>query len=254
MAPKTDPKVYVGIGLDFETGGLDPQTCACTQIAVQAVRLDTWQVTDQYQAYILPYNKQSSGLPTKKILRTRSEIAREDNTLMLYEKKALDYSAITMDMLKQQGVDIIKVANDIIAFAKRNTASVGKQCKPFLIGQNIQFDIGFLQQMMNYTGLMEEFEKTFAGTKDYYGHFQPHYIDTILIGRLAFAADKEITSYKLEIVASQLGVDLDDAHDAAADVTATLDVLGVYTSRLRNNEGATMATGQRDKTRKHFKI
>ena len=85
MAPKTEPKVYVGIGLDFETGGLDPQTCACTQIAVQAVRLDTWQVTDQYQAYILPYNKQSSGLPTKKILRTRSEIAREDNTLMLYE-------------------------------------------------------------------------------------------------------------------------------------------------------------------------
>ena len=173
---------------------------------------------------------------------------------MLYEKKALDYSAITMDMLKQQGVDIIKVANDIIAFAKRNTVSAGKQCKPFLIGQNIQFDIGFLQQMMNYTGLMEEFEKTFAGTKDYYGNFQPHYIDTILIGRLAFAADKEVTSYKLEIVASQLGVDLDDAHDAAADVTATLDVLGVYTSRLRNNEGATMATGQRDKTRKHFKI
>ena len=158
------------------------------------------------------------------------------------------------DMLKQQGVDIIKVANDIIAFAKRNTASVGKQCKPILIGQNIQFDIGFLQQMMNYTGLMEEFEKTFAGTKDYYGHFQPHYIDTILIGRLAFAADKEVTSYKLEIVASQLGVDLDDAHDAAADVTATLDVLGVYTSRLRNNEGTTMSTQQRDKTRKHFKI
>ena len=107
---------------------------------------------------------------------------------------------------------------------------------------------------MNYTGLMEEFEKTFAGTKDYYGNFQPHYIDTILIGRLAFAADKEITSYKLEIVASQLGVDLDDAHDAAADVTATLDVLGVYTSRLRSNEGATMPTQQRDKTRKYFKI
>jgi hypothetical protein len=49
-------------------------------------------------------------------------------------------------------------------------------------------------------------------------------------------------------------VDLDDAHDSAADVTATLDVLGVYTSGLRNNEGATMSTQQRDKTRKHFKI
>lgn len=254
MAPKTDPKVYVGIGLDFETGGLDPQTCACTQIAVQAVRLDTWQVIDQYQAYIFPYNKQSAGLPSKKILRTRSEIAREDNTLMLYEKKALDYSAITIDMLRQQGVDLLKVASEIIAFAKRNTMSNGKQCKPFLIGQNIQFDIGFLQQMMNYAGLMTEFEKTIAGTKDYYGNFQPHYIDTILIGRLAFAVDKEVTSYKLEIIASQLGVELDDAHDAAADVTATLDVLGAYTARLRNNDVATMTAQPRDKTRKHFKI
>lgn len=254
MAPKTEPKVYVGIGLDFETGGLDPQTCACTQIAVQAVRLDTWQVIDQYQAYIYPYNKQSAGLPIKKVLRTRSEIAREDNKPMEYGEKALEYSAITMQMLQQKGVDINKVAAEIIAFVKRNTISTGKQCKPILIGQNIPFDIGFLQQLMNYAGLMEEFEKTFAGTKDYYGNFQPHYIDTIHIGRLAFAADKEITSYKLEIIASQLGVELDDAHDAAADVTATLDVLGVYTSRLRNNEGATMATVQRDKTRKHFKI
>lgn len=254
MAPKTEPKVYVGIGLDFETGGLDPQTCACTQIAVQAVRFDTWQVIDQYQAYIYPYNKQSAGLPTKKVLRTRSEIAREVNKPMEYGEKALEYSAITMQMLQQQGVDINKVAADIIAFAKRNTISTGKQCKPILIGQNIPFDIGFLQQLMHYAGLMEEFEKTFAGTKDYYGNFQPHYIDTIHIGRLAFAADKEVTSYKLEIIASQLGVELDDAHDAAADVTATLDVLGVYTSRLRNNEGAAIPTQERDKTRKHFKI
>ena len=254
MAPKTEPKIYVGIGLDFETGGLNPQNCACTQIAVQAVRLDTWQVIDQYQAYIYPYNKQSVGLAAKKVLRTRHEIIRDENTSMEYEKKALEYSAITMDILRQQGVDIVDVAKEIIAFTKRNTISSGKQCKPILIGQNIQFDIGFLQQMMNYAGLMEEFEKTFAGTKDYYGNFQPHYIDTIHIGRLAFGADHNITSYKLEMIASQLGVELDDAHDAAADVTATIDVLGAYTARLRNNEGVTVSIKPRDKTRKHFKI
>ena len=44
MAPKTEQKIYVGIGLDFETGGLDCRECACTQIALQAVRFDTWQV------------------------------------------------------------------------------------------------------------------------------------------------------------------------------------------------------------------
>ena len=254
MTPKTEQKIYVGIGLDFETGGLDPQNCACTQIAVQAVRLDTWQVIDQYQSYIFPYNKQDAGLMVKKVLRTRQEMAKAENTPMLYERKALEYSAITMDMLRSKGKDIKQVAADIIDFAKRNTVSAGKQCKPILIGQNISFDIGFLQQMMNYAGLMAEFEKTFAGTKDYYGNFQPHYIDTIHIGRLAFAADKELNSFKLEVVASRLGVELDDAHDAAADVTATLDVLGAYTARLRNNEGTTISTQQREKTRKHFKI
>ena len=55
MAPQTEQKIYVGIGLDFETGGLDCRECACTQIALQAVRFDTWQVFDRYQAYIAPY-------------------------------------------------------------------------------------------------------------------------------------------------------------------------------------------------------
>lgn len=255
MAPKTEQKIYVGIGLDFETGGLDCRECACTQIALQAVRFDTWQVFDRYQAYIAPYGKQDAGLPRRKVLRTRHEQAKEPEYVpMKYEQTALDYSAITMEMLRTQGVDMKKVAGEVIAFAKRSTLSKGYQCKPVLVGQNIAFDIGFLQQLMNYAGLAAEFEKTFSGTKDYYGNFQPHYIDTLVMGRLAFAADPEVTSYKLELVASKLGVELDDAHDAAADVTATLDILGVYASRLRQTEGAAIATQKKEKTRKYFKI
>ena len=143
-----------------------------------------------------------------------------------------------MELLRSQGADIRMIAGNIIAFAGRNTLSKGNQCKPVLIGQNIAFDIGFLQQLMNYAGLIAEFEKTFAGTRDYYGNFQPHYIDTLHLGRLAFAADAEVTS-----------------HDAAADVTATLDILGVYTSRLRNGEGsAADMVRKKEKTREHFKI
>ena len=174
---------------------------------------------------------------------------------MKYEQTALEYSGITMDLLRSQGADIRKIAEEVIAFAARNTLCGGKQCRPVLIGQNIAFDVGFLQQRMNYAGLMAEFEKTFAGTKDYYGNFQPHYIDTLHIGRLAFAADAEVSSYKLELIAARLGVELDDAHDAAADVTATLDILGVYTSRLRNTEGtAGDMIQKKEKTRKYFKI
>ena len=148
MAPKTEQKIYVGIGLDFETGGLDCRECACTQIALQAVRFDTWQVFDRYQAYIAPYGKQDAGLPRRKVLRTRHEQAKEPEYVpMKYEQTALDYSAITMEMLRTQGVDMKKVAGEVIAFAKRSTLSKGYQCKPVLVGQNIAFDIGFLQQL-----------------------------------------------------------------------------------------------------------
>lgn len=255
MAPQTEQKIYVGIGLDFETGGLDCRECACTQIALQAVRFDTWQVFDRYQAYIAPYGKQDAGLPRRKVLRTRHEQAKgQEYVPMKYEQAALDYSAITMEMLRTQGMDMKKVAGEVIAFAKRATLSKGNQCKPVLVGQNIAFDIGFLQQLVNYAGLAAEFEKTFSGSRDYYGNFQPHYIDTLALGRLAFAADPEVTSYKLELVASRLGVELDDAHDAAADVTVTLDILGVYTSRLRQTEGTATAMQKKEKTRKYFKI
>lgn len=78
---------------------------------------------------------------------------------MKYEQTALDYSAITMEMLRTQGVDMKTAAGEIIAFAKRSALSKGNQCKPILIGQNVTFDIGFLQQLMNYAGLVAEFEK-----------------------------------------------------------------------------------------------
>lgn len=252
---KAETKIYVGIGLDFETGGLDCRACACTQIALQAIRLDTWETLERYSAYISPYRRKDTGQAQKKVLRTRQELRQNDSgEEMKYEDVALNYSGITMDMLRAQGMDLKAVATSVVDFAKRNTLSKGNQCKPVLIGQNIPFDVGFLQQLMNYANLTDEFEKVFAGTKDFYGNFQPHYVDTIQIGRLAFAHDPEVTSYKLELIAARLGVELDDAHDAAADVTATLDVSGAYAGRLRNAGGARIGTEKQEKTRNHFKI
>lgn len=72
---------------------------------------------------------------------------------------------------------------------------------------------------------------------------------------MAFAADAEVTSYKLELIAARFFGGVDDAHDAAADVTATLDILGVYTSRRRNAEGiAGDMVQKKEKTRKYFKV
>ena len=48
MAPQTEQKIYVGIGLDFETGGLDCRECACTQIALQLSLIHISEPTRPY--------------------------------------------------------------------------------------------------------------------------------------------------------------------------------------------------------------
>lgn len=129
--------------------------------------------------------------------------------------------------------------------------------KPFFIGQNIGFDMGFLQQIMEYAGLMKELSKLVRGTTDFYGHFQPLYIDTIVLGQFALSHLDNVTSYKLEIMAEKLGVELDDAHDADADVTATTNVAMVCAKRMRNANGSDdggMTMTQKEKSRGHFKI
>lgn len=251
------PKIYTALVLDFETGGLDCTKAACTQIAVHSVRLDTWEVLERYASYIAPYNRQETGTPRRKVLRSRREIEQEEvGVPMDYEPVALEYSGITMEMLRSRGVPLKEVAAEVIAVALRAALSKGAQCKPILIGQNITFDIGFLQQMMAYAGLQKEFAGAFAGATDFYGNFCPHYVDTIDLGRLALAHDPAVTSYKLELLCERLGIELDDAHDADADVTATLSVAAVCSGRLRSGGGGDEAglLPRKEKTRDHFKI
>ncbi|MFR9546567.1 MAG: 3'-5' exonuclease [Rikenellaceae bacterium] len=248
-APKVEAKIYTAIILDFETGGLDSKDCAITQIAMQAVRLDSWELLESYQNYLFPYNLQDHS--KRKVLKTRQQL--EIQIPMKYEAKALEYTGITMEMLNSRGVELSVVAKEVLEFIERNTLSKGAQCKPILIGQNIQFDMGFLQQLITYAGMTKEFAKALSGTTDFYGNFQPHYVDTIDLGRFAFAHRSDITSYKLELLAERLGIELDDAHDALADVSATLGIAAVCSSRLRQ-EGGTYTATKAEKTRTHFKI
>lgn len=254
--PKTEQGTYTAIVLDFETGGLDCTRCACTQIAMQAVRLDTFEVLGRYVNYIAPYDKQPlGGVPKRKVLKTRREVEQENTAeSMDYEPGALNYTDITMELLRSRGVALKQVAAEVIDFVRRHTLNKGPRYKPVLIGQNIPFDIGFLQQMMAYAGLQKEFAQAFAGTTDFYGNFQPHYLDSITLARLCLAAEPDITSYKLEFVAERLGIELDDAHDADADVTATRQIVVQCGRRLRQNEGADVAQQRIPKTRDHFKI
>lgn len=257
-APVEKGNVITAIVYDFETGGLDCTRCAATQISLHAVRLDTFEVMEKYSAYIYPYNKQSNiGKPKKKVLKNKYE---DDNAeLMDYEVKAMEYTQITMDMLYSMGKPLEDVCREICDFIKRNTLPVVASNKPFMVGQNPGFDNGFMQQIMMYTGLYPEFCKLVRGHKDFWGNFQPINLDTIILSQLTFDNDKSVTTWKLEAMAERLGIDLDDAHDADADVTATREIVRVLTQRMREqgdggNAVGSLALEKKEKLRDHFKI
>ena len=214
--PNNEKPIIVAFTLDFETGGLDCQDCACTQIAIHAVRIDTFETIDRYVKYISPYNKQpDKGVAKRKVLKSKFD--KDDEQPMKYEEKALTYSAITMDMLESLGMDIKQVAAEVIDFIRKNILSKGRNIKPFLIGQNIGF----------------------------------------VLGQLALSHLDGMSSYKLEIMAEKFGIELDDAHDADADVTATTNVAMVCSQRMRNASGiddGSMVMTKTEKSRVHFKI
>lgn len=255
--PNDEKQILTAFTIDFETGGLDCQECACTQIAMHAIRLDTFKRIDRLVMYIYPYKKQSDkGAQKRRVLKNKLDVEEEN---MKYESVALTYSAITMELLHSMGKDISEVAASVIEFIKKNTFSKSRNFKPFLIGQNIQFDIGFLQQLLIYGNQWNEFSKIMRGTNDFFGNFQPYYQDTIIAGQLAMCHLDNMNSYKLEVMAEKLGIELDDAHDADADVTATTNVLAVLTQRMRNangnsDNGDNLTMNKSEKTRTHFKI
>lgn len=257
-APVEKGNVITAIVYDFETGGLDCTRCAATQISLHAVRLDTFEVMEKYSSYIYPYNKRSDvGKPKKKVLKNKYE--NDDEELMDYEKKALDYTQITMDMLYSMGKPLEDVCREICDFIKRNTLPVVASNKPFMIGQNPLFDNGFMQQIMLYTGMYSEYCKLVRGHKDFWGNFQPTNLDTIILSQLTFDNDKSVNTWKLEAMAERLGIDLDDAHDADADVTATREIVRVLTQRMRDqgaggNAVGSLALEKKEKLRDHFKI
>lgn len=257
-APKEKISLVTAIVYDFETGGLDCVLNPATQISMHAVRLDTFEIMEKYNAYILPYSKKADlGKTTKKVLKSKYE--NYDAEQMLYEQAALDVSGVTMDMLYALGKPLETVCDEICSFIQRNTFDVVQSNKPILVGQNPAFDLGFMQQIMNYTGYWDTFTKLVRGSKDFFGNFQPTQLDTIVLAQLTFGDDPSVATFKLEAISERLGIDLDDAHDADADVTATREVVRVLTARMRDSDGNSNAIGslaveKKEKLRDHFKI
>ncbi|TGX80520.1 3'-5' exonuclease [Palleniella muris] len=256
-APKTKSTILTAFVLDFETGGLDCQKCGATQLSIHAIRMDTFEVMNTLNLYFAPYAYQALGKPKRKTLKSKYDI--EEPPMMEYTERAFEVSGLNMEILETKGLPLIEACEQILQFIKDNTFDVKRNCRPILVGQNIMFDIGFLTQIFNYAGLWNELTKLLRGVKDFWGNFQPYYLDTIVFSQLALSHIPEIESWSLGELCEILGIELDDAHDADADTEATREVVRILTARMRNEDADTDGAGslvktKKIKTREHFKI
>ena len=254
-----DEKVYTACVLDTETGGLTPADCAITQLSCKMIRLDTLESLGTFDMYIKPYPKRPDweDKTKKKVLRTKREIEQlNESGTFKYEPRALEVTDITMEKLRIEGRDIVEVAKSFVEFVKEKQMGKHTSYKPFLTGQNILFDWGFLQHLFVNAGMEEDLYSLFQGSKDLRGNFIPLLYDTLTLSRMALCNDPSMTTYKLENICEKLKIELVDAHSSMADVEATCGVFSVLTSRMRAMTDVDPSTfvQEGEKFREHFKI
>ena len=102
-APKEENPILVAFTLDFETGGLKCQTSACTQIAIHATRLDTFERIGTYVKYIYPYNqKDIKGVTAKrKVLKSKYDTEVEKPMNVKWRKEWQRFLFTRMEVCKR---------------------------------------------------------------------------------------------------------------------------------------------------------
>ena len=233
--------------LDWETGGLDPQKNPVTQIGMEVLDPVTLKTVASYSSYIKPYPKKdvSKGKVKKLVKRGSSEDTYE------YTEKALKYTNVTMDLLEDKGQDIMVVMSEMIEVFKKANPANAKNYKPVILGQNITFDIGFLQHIFQYCG--EDTSKYLACNKDFFGNQQPIYFDTLFLARQYYSSNDKFTSHKLSLLSDDLGIELVNAHDAMADVEATSGIFRIFMQNMKSS-GGSQDNDFTERARDHFKF
>lgn len=196
------------ICLDFETGGLESNKNPITQVALQSFEISTLKEISRYKSYVQGYDE------------------------LEYVQKALDVTGITFKQINE-GKEVSDIVNDLCEEFKKANPSGSHTKKPVLLGHNIAFDISFLQYIFKKCKV--DLSKYLQCQKDYKGDPIPLFYDTMLLSRMKWADDKEMTSFNLSSCCSKAGVDLVDAHDAHNDVTATRELFEYFTRNLRND-------------------
>lgn len=218
------------IFIDFETGGLNCRTHAVTEVAAIAVKGDTFEKIDLVSTYIKPYGNYQ------------------------YDKKALEVTGISFEDI-ENGIAVEKAVDELISLFKRSNLYKGFGTQSILVAHNSKFDKGFLLQLFEHTKKIKELEKLVYGGEDYYGKWQPEFLDTIIFSKLAWQHDPEMMNFKLNTCISKAGIELPDAHKAINDTIGLKDLVVNLSNKLRsdNNTFAEELT-ENTRFRKYFQF
>lgn len=216
--------------LDFETGGLNPKIHQVTQMCLKHIDMDTFEVLRTYNVYVKNYN---NPLPSSKLVR------KSQSTPMVCDfESTQNITGITEDKLNKLGLPFDEAMYGLLNFLNEVTCgSTSASEKIILCGQNLPFDIGFLNQIFLFINKIDpksrKIHQIFNGQYSFSGDFIPLTLDTLSLGVCATANDNSIQSNKLSDQCRRNGIELFEAHDAEADVQATADLAGVFLSKIR---------------------
>lgn len=172
---------------DVETGGFSAEKSGLAEVAVVVVDINSREIIERYQNYILPYGKQ-------------------------YNDKAFEANGLSMSILKNSGVELKTVVKDFIDIANRNKVKAGRRyIKPIAVAHNADFDLGFVDQAI--------YEITEKSVWDYI-----HPIPACTLQRMEEMYPNDLDNLpnrKLGTCCEFFGIPLEDAHSALPDTEAT---------------------------------
>lgn len=204
------------IVFDCETGGLN-----CTEnpiLEIALVTLDTnLKEIDRYETYVKPYD----GLKVT--------------------KEALQANGIKLRDAEEQGISKKELIKNITTYFKKAKPGNHASLKPVVVGHNIPFDIGFMDEL-------------FKDEKTPFSELRADiYIDTQADSKRAWP---KASSLQLGECCEAAGIELVNAHRAMPDVLATADLLRYFTNKLSqtSSKKESKTESQENKSREKFQF
>lgn len=186
------------IWVDVETSGTYEKIHAITEVAI--IYEENGILIDTFHEYVFPYHGTQ------------------------YDPKALEMTNMPLEKIITHTPENI-VYDKCLAFFNKYVDPFGWNDKVNFRGYNTQFDIKFMNEFFKRSG-NEFFHKSKTNDGSWYGYVDYYDVDTYaLVKNLDAEGLRPITkNKKLKFVCESEGIDLTNAHNALADITATRDL------------------------------